>query len=753
MADRIEVDLIVEAIAKGFDNVTKQQRAVTDEAKKQPKVLQKLQDNWLAVAGAVGGAMAAIQAIKKVWDFAREGAQIRQTGESFDFLMGKLGVTRDLLGDLRVAAAGTVDDMTLMSGTATLLAGTSDQLGKELAESTPRLLEIAKAANKLNPSLGSVSDQYQSIATGIKRASPLILDNLGLVIKVGQANENYAASIGKTVTELTAEEKQLALLNAALESGDKLIAQVGGTTEATGDAFARLATEQKNAWDRLKAGISEALEPYAEAVADNLEATNNFNDAMDRLGVKVEQGHHRYLFFVDGVRLTQTEIENLNRQILQLARDSDLTADEIVGLAQANGGLVNEFGRLNPQIRELIERQETARETTQRLQEEFDAAKEGAAGLGDEMDDLPDGVDVEINLKVPSDVESFLQESLFREGGGEQLTAAVDLIIGEGGDSLPERVRRQFAGEAVAIDAAVKVDAGLIDMEEAKKQISDALGITEEEAAGMLDPYLGRGAEAAEELGGKVREHLGAAHQDLRDSGAFQELFAPAKSDIEAIRARLNELDERRVTVWIDYKTTGQAPTERASGGPLDGITLVGERGPELIIGNTVVDAATTRRLMSLGVMPGQRRAIAGPIDGGGGSGSSGGGSGGESDFDPLDTEQRQQIRSGGGGGTTSTSGSTSTSDGSGGGGDSATVEETVQAVETTVSQTVASTVRPLLSTQLGQLANQAARAERQAEERARILLDISSGVRRLLTGDEARVAFREGAQSINREL
>ncbi|HUW78765.1 MAG TPA: hypothetical protein VMV52_08470, partial [Candidatus Nanopelagicaceae bacterium] len=235
MADRIETHLIVKAISEGFEKVAKDQKKITEENEKQSKGLGGLKDSWLKVGVAVAAIGVAIQGLKKVWDFAEQGAQVRQQAESFDFLMDKIGVTTDILGGLREASRGTVDDMTLMSGTATLLAGAGDELAKKLAMATPQLMEIAKASNKLNPSLGTTAFMYESIATGIKRAQPLILDNLGLTIKVGAANEAYAKKIGIAVTALSAEQKAIAMLEAALESGGNLIAQVGGTTESATD--------------------------------------------------------------------------------------------------------------------------------------------------------------------------------------------------------------------------------------------------------------------------------------------------------------------------------------------------------------------------------------------------------------------------------------------------------------------------------------------------------------------------------------
>jgi len=231
--------------------------------KKAGKSVENVSKTFLKLSAA---AVAAAVAMKKVYDIGKQGAAIAQTTESFN----RLGVS---IEDLRTASRGTIDDMTLMSASLTLVAGAGEELQKNLLTSAPQLLAIAKAANKLNPTLGDTAFMYDSIATGIKRSSPLILDNLGIVVKVGQANEEYAVAIGKTVAQLTAEDKQMALLNATIKAGDRLIEQVGGSTEALGDSYAELETNLKNITDQFKTNISDGVTPLVKGYADLLSAT------------------------------------------------------------------------------------------------------------------------------------------------------------------------------------------------------------------------------------------------------------------------------------------------------------------------------------------------------------------------------------------------------------------------------------------------------------------------------------------------
>lgn len=215
-----------------------------------------------------GAAIAGIGATMKIaFDFGEAGAMVLQTNESFKTLLETIGAAPDLLEQLRAASRGTISDMDLMSSTATLLAGTQGELATALGSATPQLLEIAKAAQKLNPALGDTTFLYDSLALGIKRGSPMILDNLGLTIKLEEAYNKYAVSLGKAANELTVDEQKMALLNEVLMAGDVLINQAGGSVDSATDSFARLETATTNAGDALKVKFAPFLAQAADAAA------------------------------------------------------------------------------------------------------------------------------------------------------------------------------------------------------------------------------------------------------------------------------------------------------------------------------------------------------------------------------------------------------------------------------------------------------------------------------------------------------
>jgi len=70
-------------------------------------------------------------------------------------------------------------------------------------------------------------------------------------------------------------------------------------------------------------------------------------------------------------------------------------------------------------------------------------------------------------------------------------------------------------------------------------------------------------------------------------------------------------------SVWRGEQTQGWASLAKAEGGQLGNINLVGERGAEMIIGNTVIPADMTRRLINLGLKPDQKYGLGGAIGAG----------------------------------------------------------------------------------------------------------------------------------------
>ena len=262
MADE-RLRIVIDALNKASGELKALQKELGEvdaTTKTADKNASSFSDTWAMTLLGINQGIQIIQqvgqAMKAAFDFTYEGAQIIQTEAAFGSMADTIGMSTGVLSEWSDAVNGTVSDMQLMTGFQTLAAGLSKDMTAAFADNNTQLLKIAKAASALNPALGDTAFMYESITRGIKRSSPLILDNLGIVVKVGEANEALAKQLGKTVDELTAEEKQMALLNEVLKSGDTLINQLGGSVAAATDPWERFTAAMKNSKDETKKAVA-----------------------------------------------------------------------------------------------------------------------------------------------------------------------------------------------------------------------------------------------------------------------------------------------------------------------------------------------------------------------------------------------------------------------------------------------------------------------------------------------------------------
>ena len=523
---------VVEIIVKLTDQVAPAARKITKELTAVQKAGRNLKKGVGAgvevlskIPAVAAAAAAALAVAKKAFDFAQQGAQIQQMGESWDFLMAKVGVSPGILDDLSKAARGTITEMQIMTSTATLLAGAGDELAKSMAEASPRLLEIAKAANKLNPSLGDTTFLYESIARGVKRASPLILDNLGITIKIGRAYEEFAKQLGVSAKELTAEQRQMAVLNATLKAGDNLISQVGGNVDSVTDSFAQLTTATGEIANMFKTDLFNALGPIITNLAEGAMASIEYANAVEQLGLSgFEAG--RLLHDFDGTT------EEAKESIILMAR----------GIARADLQMLN---------------------------------------LGRSIRGLPP---IKFGLEGPTDEE---KEEVFKdfEDTAEEVRRLIhEITVGQRRE-LEESLQTAGPMEIPFDVLTTGVNQKLKDTAVEAAAIPVAAGDTAAWAAAR---------EVAQFFGGDINL-------------AFIE--------IQKVTKELKALDGTEVTVDIVFNRIGDDSIPRASGGPLTGVNLVGEQGPELIINGVVIPAETTRKLQALGLGATKKLGLGGAID------------------------------------------------------------------------------------------------------------------------------------------
>ncbi len=216
---------------------------------------------------ATVGVRAVGQVASELKELATRGAEVSALKGSFDSLTRSVDTTgQAMLGELRTATKGLVDDMTLMGATnkAVLLG---------LPVTTESMGTMAEAATVLGRAMGQdAAKSLDDLTTALGRGSPLILDNLGLTVKVSEANEAYAVSLGKSVSELTEAEKKMAFYNAAMEAARSKAAELGEVHLTFGDRLNQTEVFLANFRDSLAVAVAQSpvLAAGMEALSEEM---------------------------------------------------------------------------------------------------------------------------------------------------------------------------------------------------------------------------------------------------------------------------------------------------------------------------------------------------------------------------------------------------------------------------------------------------------------------------------------------------
>jgi len=142
----------------------------------------------------------------------RGAAAFEQLAEGFTFMANQAGRTMDLVVERLKEVSGEA------LSTEQALQGAS--LAISAGFSTDDLEKLTKVAKGASLALGrNLSDAFDRLTRGAIKLEPEILDELGIMVRLDDATEAYAATIGKTANELTQFQRQTAFINAINEQG------------------------------------------------------------------------------------------------------------------------------------------------------------------------------------------------------------------------------------------------------------------------------------------------------------------------------------------------------------------------------------------------------------------------------------------------------------------------------------------------------------------------------------------------------
>jgi len=201
---------------KAQDNTNKKEKALFQSNLSASKGFSKMKETMGGGSSGLVGAYATLAAnvfaATAAFNALRSAAQVDTLAQGFDFLANAAGRTSSVIaGSLRDITDNAVSlEEALRSSAIAITSGFG----------TKEIEELTKVARNASIALGrNLGDSLDRLFRGVAKLEPEILDELGIMVRLDTAVENYARTLGKAGSDLSDFERRQAFLNATIAQG------------------------------------------------------------------------------------------------------------------------------------------------------------------------------------------------------------------------------------------------------------------------------------------------------------------------------------------------------------------------------------------------------------------------------------------------------------------------------------------------------------------------------------------------------
>ena len=371
--ERVSILIETQFSGAGAQQATRSLAGVEAQAKRSRVSMQSFASGLRSVTEGFASFAPAVAIFKKAFDFAKAGAEIEKTTQSFKALTNSIGGTSEaLIEQLRTATGGAVADLSLMQGANQFMA-----MG--LATTTAEVATLTETAVKLGSAFGTdASTSIENFSLLLANQSIPRLDTFGI------SSSKVRERIAELTTGIGAVDRETAFMMATMEEAEKTIGKLGLEGATTADAYTILSTNVENLTNDFKVWLAEGLNPAVSAIANqyapalramidaNLEGAKSTADLVGLLE-KLES------FGLITRVLTGTNeefLESESRVRIELAKTVDTYEEFERIIAKTQGLRVIERANMS-EINFLLEEFNTAqRQATEAVQAEMKAQTE-----------------------------------------------------------------------------------------------------------------------------------------------------------------------------------------------------------------------------------------------------------------------------------------------------------------------------------------------------------------------------------------
>ena len=256
-----KLDKSTKKASKSRSNYNKQEKGVAGATSNSTKAFSKMR-------GEIGGGLVPAYAVLAANVFAvtaafgalQRAAQVEQLTAGLSALGRASGLAMQNLSQGLVEATGNALSLEeAMRSTALITSAGLDP------SSIERFGEVARNASV---ALGrDTADSLARLTRGVTKLEPELLDELGIMVRIDEATESFASSLGKTASELSNFEKRQAFLNAALTEGESKFGAIGSQVDT--NPYDKLAATFQNLSKTIFSFVNNAVAPLVSFLASS----------------------------------------------------------------------------------------------------------------------------------------------------------------------------------------------------------------------------------------------------------------------------------------------------------------------------------------------------------------------------------------------------------------------------------------------------------------------------------------------------
>lgn len=324
MADE-RLRIVLDALDNASDeinNLRKHLKNLEDQEDKNSNGNKNLKKSWDEVVTGwnqgIALAQKVYQGVKKIYEAAREGAELEYLQSRFDNLTASIDTTsKALLGDMRDATQGMYSDSELM-------ASATDFMSLGLAKTHDEVVRLASVSGALNMNMN------QLVLT-LTNQTTMRFDALGVSVDGFDEKVKELEKSGLSASE--------AFNEAFLQQAEEQIERVGSAADSSIGDFMRLESSFSNWATVVKTNISNILSPAIKDLADKLGGAADFQNTLNYAlenGVITQQEYNHYQGEVHkGYMDIEEVITEVDARTVDYNATVDQTAEDMIAAAIA----------------------------------------------------------------------------------------------------------------------------------------------------------------------------------------------------------------------------------------------------------------------------------------------------------------------------------------------------------------------------------------------------------------------------------